>query len=83
MLAVVVVLGLLAGGGDDDAPEASGAPIVTTFSHSGSSNFVVRSWGDRRSLMVNEIGAYTGTVRLPDAVALEINADGNWTLEAQ
>jgi len=48
--------------------------------HDGGSNFVVRAWGDRRSLLVNEIGAYSGTVRLPDAVALEISADGSWTL---
>lgn len=51
--------------------------------HDGSSNFVIRSWGDSRSLMVNEIGTYVGTVRLPDALALEINADGRWTLTAQ
>ena len=44
---------------------------------------MIRSWGDSRSLMVNEIGTYAGTVRLPDAVALEINADGRWTLTAQ
>jgi len=49
--------------------------------HDGTSNFVIIAWGDRRSLLVNEIGAYSGTVRLPDAVALEINADGAWTLE--
>jgi hypothetical protein len=51
--------------------------------HDGRSNFAVLAWGDRRTLMINEIGAYTGTVRLPDAIALEISADGNWTLESR
>jgi len=51
--------------------------------HDGQSNFVVLAWGDRRTLMINEIGTYTGTVRLPDAIALEIGADGNWTLESR
>jgi hypothetical protein len=51
--------------------------------HDGRSNFAVLAWGDRRTLMINEIGAYSGTVRLPDAVALEIKADGNWTLESR
>jgi len=51
--------------------------------HDGRSNFAVLSWGDRRTLMINEIGAYSGTVRLPDAIALEIKADGNWTLESR
>jgi len=51
--------------------------------HDGRSNFAVLAWGDRRTLMINEIGTYSGTVRLPDAVALEIKADGNWTLESR
>ena len=34
-------------------------------------------------LLVNDIGRSVGTVRLPDALALEINADGRWTLTAQ
>ena len=49
--------------------------------HDGRRNFVLLAWGDRRTLMINEIGTYSGTVRLPDALALEIKADGNWTLE--
>ena len=49
--------------------------------HDGASNFVIRSWGNQRSLLVNEIGPYSGTVRLPEALALEIKADGSWTLE--
>jgi len=51
--------------------------------HDGRSNFAVLAWGNRRTLMINEIGSYAGTVRLPDAFALEIKADGNWTLESR
>jgi len=51
-----------------------------TATHDGESNFVILAWGSRRDLLVNDIGAYDGTVRLPEAIALEINADGNWTL---
>jgi hypothetical protein len=50
--------------------------------HDGDSNFQVTAWGERRSGMVNEIGAYEGRVRLPSGtLALEIVADGNWTFD--
>jgi hypothetical protein len=52
-----------------------------TLTHDGSSNFAVFAYSNTRDLLVNEIGAYEGTVRLPDAVALEIVADGNWTTQ--
>ena len=48
--------------------------------HNGSSNFAILGWGDRRDLLVNEIGTYSGTVRLGNPLALEIKADGEWTL---
>ena len=51
-----------------------------SLTHDGDSNFAVRGWETRRQLLVNEIGAYEGTVRMDPAVALEIAADGNWTL---
>jgi hypothetical protein len=52
-----------------------------TLTHDGDSNFVVLAYGSMRELLVNEIGGYEGTVRLPDALALEIQADGSWTTE--
>lgn len=40
--------------------------------------------GNRRDLLVNEIGSYDGTVRLgSDALVLEIAADGDWTVAPQ
>lgn len=73
---------LLTGSGDE-------VLLVTTDSsrlaaaHSGSSNFVITGWGDRRDLLVNEIGSYDGTVRLGNALALEVVADGEWTLTSE
>lgn len=52
-------------------------------SHDGESNFAVRAWGERRDLLINDIGPYEGTVRLPSALALEITADGNWTFTVE
>ncbi|MGB1252023.1 MAG: hypothetical protein ACPG8W_15505, partial [Candidatus Promineifilaceae bacterium] len=50
-------------------------------SHTGDSNFIVTVWGNSRSGMVNEIGDYNGTVRLPgSAIVLEIIADGRWSI---
>jgi hypothetical protein len=65
------------------SPEALGGGMATvTITHSGSSNFVVKAWGDTRRLLVNEIGNYNGEVLLPrDAVLLEIDADGAWTVQ--
>ena len=54
-------------------------------SHNGSSNFSV--WGIApkgifsQDLLINEIGSYSGVVRLPeDFELLVINADGNWQI---
>lgn len=54
-----------------------------TATHGGDSNFALLAWGQRRDLLVNEVGAYEGTVRLPEAIALEIVADGEWSLLVQ
>lgn len=74
--------GTATGSGDQVLLVTVGAGRLAA-THDGRSNFAMLAWGDRRTLMINEIGSYSGTVRLPDAVALEITADGNWTLTAQ
>jgi hypothetical protein len=52
------------------------------ITHSGSSNFAVKAYGDSSRLLVNEIGKYSGETLLPSGtVLLEVEADGNWTLE--
>lgn len=52
-----------------------------TLTHEGGSNFIVR--GMLGGGLVNDIGPYDGTVRLPadGLFGLEISADGPWTVE--
>lgn len=55
------------------------------LSHAGSSNFQVIGWSTSSvwpDVLVNEIGAYDGRVRLPSEVEfLQIEADGAWEVE--
>jgi hypothetical protein len=47
-------------------------------------NFVVRAIGERADLLVNEIGAYGGTVLAPaGTVLLEVTATGAWSVTVQ
>jgi hypothetical protein len=76
---------VLSGAGDDVVevpPEFVGDAAVLVATHSGRSNFVVRS---EDGLMVNEIGAYSGMLPLGFSTGaqgmIEIQADGSWTLE--
>ena len=54
-------------------------------SHNGSSNFAVYAIAPKgifsQDLLINEIGSYSGVVRLPEEFELlVINADGNWQI---
>jgi hypothetical protein len=62
-------------------PGAVGGLTSVKITHKGSSNFVVIAYGDSRDLLVNKIGKYSGEVLLPsDAAAIEVEADGAWTM---
>jgi hypothetical protein len=53
-----------------------------TFTHNGSSNFVVKVYyGNDYDLLVNEIGYYKGTTLIltNEKVTFDIDADGSWT----
>jgi hypothetical protein len=55
-----------------------------SITHNGSSNFAVRAYGNSTSLLVNEIGNYSGEIRLPaNALVLEIVADGRWSISGR
>ena len=59
---------------------------IYEFTHSGTSNFIVRMYTtDGRDLLVNEIGSYTGkqiiTIPYGSYVIFEIMADGKWTIK--
>lgn len=57
------------------------------FTHSGNSNFVVRMYdaNDVRSLLINEIGKYDGSVLLmgDTPYCLEIKASGKWSYKIE
>lgn len=57
-----------------------------TFTHDGRSNFIVWAYqGSDRDLVVNEIGAYTGSrfVAGKKETFFEIDADGTWSLRLE
>lgn len=60
-----------------------GAAAIWSFTHDGSSNFVVLQHSDSlfANLAINEIGSYSGTVPMDSGPSvILINADGNWTI---
>jgi hypothetical protein len=73
------------GGDIVDASRLAGA--VVRLTHDGDSNFVIWIYdddGERIDLLVNEIGEYAGTHRVPnDAAWFDVSADGNWTVTRQ
>lgn len=58
-----------------------------TATHDGTRNFIVQEETDRASsfgLLINEIGAYSGTVPLSSGPSvISVRADGAWTLAAE
>ena len=62
-----------------DFSDSGGAATLT---HNGDSNFAVWAWGSTgRDLLVNEIGAYDGTVLVESGlVTWDVSADGDWTV---
>ncbi|NKB92205.1 MAG: hypothetical protein GKR85_08005 [Candidatus Nanopelagicales bacterium] len=72
-------------------------PVIVSATHQGKSNFIISGIGrdgESESWLVNEIGPYSGTVLVDTAsfsgfsqknpiVALEIKADGEWTVRTR
>jgi hypothetical protein len=65
-------------GTGDDVFYYKGATKAATFTHDGSSNIAVHTFGTRPDLLINEIGAYTGTVVWAPGL-YQVTADGNWS----
>lgn len=61
-----------------DVIRYTGTAKPATFVHDGTSNIAVHHYGSRRDLLINEIGAYTGTVVWAPGI-YTIAADGNWS----
>lgn len=69
-------------GAGDDVILFAGAGNRLEVTHDGERNFSVIAWGGSgRDLLINEIGPYSGAVRLDDGTILfTITADGAWTM---
>lgn len=65
-------------GHGDDVFYYKGAAKPATFTHNGSSNIAVHTYGTRPDLLINEIGAYTGTVVWAPGL-YKVTADGDWS----
>lgn len=65
-------------GRGDDVFYYKGAAKPATFTHNGSSNIAVHTYGTRTDLLINEIGAYTGTVVWAPGL-YKVTADGDWS----
>lgn len=81
----VAIDGSAEGTGDDvlliEKLDGSNPARIT---HSGSENFTVWAYGGSTGLLVNEIGSYEGTVRVPSGtMVIDVAADGAWTFELQ
>lgn len=64
-----------------DLVRDTGSDASLTFTNSGEGNFVVQSYsGSGSDLLVNEIGAYSGTIYVADSAFLAIKSEGNWTV---
>ena len=59
---------------------------IATFTHSGSSNFIVHTFqGGEEDFLINEIGFYQGSRPIfgEEPITFDIDADGAWTLRLQ
>jgi hypothetical protein len=65
-------------GHGDDVFAYTGAAKAATFTHDGSRNIAVHSYGTRSDLLINEIGPYTGTVVWAPGI-YTVTTDGNWS----
>jgi hypothetical protein len=78
----------LTGKGDDVvllSPPAEGLTSISVTG-SGKDNLIIQTYGldGMSTILVNEIGPYSGVVQLPDqAELLEVNADGAWSVDEQ
>ena len=74
--------GRIEGAGDEVVLLADHDAAALEATHHGRSRFNVRTWGHLRLGMVGAVGDYEGRVELhPEVVAIEVVADGDWTLD--
>jgi hypothetical protein len=68
-------------GHGDDVISYTGRAGIAALTHSGEHNFIVDAYTSQRRGLVNEIGAYSGTVPVSAGRAVwTVQADGDWTV---
>ncbi|WP_239065897.1 hypothetical protein [Microbacterium hibisci] len=74
-----------ASGAGDDVILMTDEFDVAAITNDGSSNFVVYAYGEGNfsPLIVNEIGAYSGTVPMVGPAFVEVTSTGNWSITPQ
>ncbi len=74
-----------ASGSGDRVIFMSGDSDVAAITNDGERNFVVLAYGDGNfsPLVVNEIGAYSGTVEMSVPAFVEVTSTGNWSITPQ
>jgi hypothetical protein len=79
--------GPAASGTGDDVFLYAGGPLTVEVGHDGSANFTVVEYTEaasRMAVLVNDIGAYDGTVSLSQGpLVLTVGADGGWSFTAK
>lgn len=75
----------VASGHGDDVFLLTSTSTKATITNNGSSNFAVYGYSEAISnpLLVNEIGAYNGTVPLIGPAVVQVQSDGDWTITPQ
>jgi hypothetical protein len=69
-------------GDGDDVILLIGAPDTGKVDYPGDRNFIVYGFSDRRDLLVNEIGPYSGVFLFPgNTFLIQVVADGAWSIE--
>jgi hypothetical protein len=76
--------GATASGSGDDVLVYRGKAGAAAITNAGERNFAVWSYGSSTDLLVNEIGAYTGTVRwMAGNSVIAVTSSGAWTITVQ
>jgi hypothetical protein len=72
----------ISGSGDEVIHVDSAIGDVKIRNH-GDSNFVIQAYGGADSLVVNEIGSYSGTVPLQGSEVVQVTSNGDWTITGE
>lgn len=74
-----------ASGGGDSVVIFNGTFDTATITNDSGGNFVVKAYGEGNwsPLIVNTIGAYSGTVEMSGPAVVQVNSEGNWSITGQ